>query len=103
MLSIINLRTVEALAAKMGVPVDPYALLRQHLYRSRAVLGIRLARSRRAVRRYLPVDSPPHQTLHKPVRIEHSVRFSHDLALWDETGSIARRLSDVSTALHCWR
>lgn len=36
----------------------------------------------------------------KPVRIVHSVRFSHELALWDEACSIARRLSDASIALH---
>lgn len=37
---------------------------------------------------------------HKPVRIVHSVRFGHELALWGEVGAIAQRLGDVSTVLH---
>lgn len=36
----------------------------------------------------------------KPVRVVHSVRFSRELALWDEVGAIAQRLSDGSASLH---
>jgi ferredoxin-NADP reductase len=36
----------------------------------------------------------------KPVRVVHSVRFSHELALWAEVGTNAQSLSNASTALH---
>lgn len=36
----------------------------------------------------------------KSVRVVHSVRFAHELALWDEVSAIARRLKGASTSLH---
>ncbi|GAB7529178.1 hypothetical protein PS3A_15870 [Pseudomonas sp. 3A(2025)] len=36
----------------------------------------------------------------RPVRVVHSVRFSHELALWGEVGAIAQRLGKAETMLH---